>query len=36
MKKKVFSFFKKVIINYGEMAMLQYCQSKETIPIHKS
>jgi hypothetical protein len=28
MRKKIFSLIKKVMINYGEMAMLSYCPTE--------
>jgi hypothetical protein len=35
MKRKVFSFLKKVMVNYGEIAMMQYCPTG-MIPLRKS
>lgn len=35
MKRKFFSFIKKVMVNYGEIAMMQYCPTG-MIPLHKS
>lgn len=35
MKRKFFSFIKKVMVNYGEVAMLQYCPTG-IIPLCKS
>ena len=36
MKRKFFSFLKKVMVNYGEIAMMQYCPPTGIIPLRKS
>ena len=36
MKRKIFNFIRKAMINYGEMAMMQYCPPTGVIPLRKS
>lgn len=35
MKKKILNFIKKVMTNYGEIAMMQYYSPTGVIPNHK-